>query len=112
MSEHLITELASHAKSHQKKNSGKLKSYPSSFKKLVVQSIDSGLTIQQVSKITGISWATIRNWHKKFHYQELRIESAHDKKENVLVFRYPNGLTIEIADQSLTPDLIQLLKGA
>lgn len=113
MSEQIIAELSGAIKNLQRKNSGKTTHYPAAFKELVAKSVDSGLSISKVAKITGISWDSIRKWHKNYHFQELHIDSsAEDNKENVLIFRYPNGLVVEIADRSLTADLVQLLKGA
>lgn len=99
-----------------KKSNPKNMFYPEEIKLLVAQAIASGLTVQELSSETGISWGAIANWAKKYGFSELNIAPEQPKKVPVssksLIFKYPNGLEIEIAHEHLNSDLIELLKGA
>lgn len=90
--------------------------YPAEIKALVIKeaSSNSGISFHQLGKSLGINSVLIKKWCKENSFSEIVLEEpvADRTSNNELIFRYPNGLEVRICDQCLTPDLIDMLKGA
>ena len=111
----LRVDLIESCKKFKKNSRGKHLPYPNHIKSLVIEAVEKGVTFQDIHKWTGISWGAIQKWCRDIHFKKLEVsgnKSQNTDDENTLIFCYPNGLEIKIEDKNLTPDLIQLLKGA
>jgi len=90
--------------------------YSLAMKERIAEAVEEGVSIHEIRKITGLSWGTIDSWYKKSNFKELDVErqapQEEAESENTITFRYPNGLEVRIVDKNLTPELVELLKGA
>ena len=112
----ILQDLVSQVKKYRKTNPNKF-NYPETIKDLVRRAVQSGSSAQELSKLTGISWGAIKSWSLKPEFRELEVRDPEPEFEAIeyagqLIFRYPTGLEIEVSHESLTPELIKLLKGA